>query len=354
MKNGHFELISSYATQSLERLTGAGEEDMDFGELTLNCLSADSFSFKHNGLRRPECILCGSSGAIYSSDLRSGVLKTTPDGTQRLIGGNLDAPDRYKVNGFVLTKDGSVIFANLGTDGGLWKISPNNEITPFLTEVDGIKLPTVNFIWMDDQGRYWFCVSAMRPRGVPFSTTEADGFVGLIDERGARIVADGFVWTNECRIDPQGRGFYVNETIGKRTTRFDLAVDGTLHNRSVVAEFGAGTFPDGLAFDAEGGLWIVSVVTNRIFRIAPHGGIAMLFEDFEADHVAEVERRLAVGELLPDFVTEKHSSFLPNTSSIAFGGNDLKTVHLGCIAGDKIATFRSPVAGHPPAHWAWA
>uniref|UniRef100_UPI003B52F90F SMP-30/gluconolactonase/LRE family protein n=1 Tax=Roseovarius indicus TaxID=540747 RepID=UPI003B52F90F len=319
-----------------------------------NCLSASDFSFVIDNLQRPECVLCGSSGAVYASDLRSGVLKTAPDGTQTLIGGNPDAPGRFKPNGYVLNRDGSVIFANLGVDGGLWKIGTDGAITPYLMEVDGVAIPTVNFVWMDDLERIWFCVSSMRPRDIPFSTTEADGFIGLIDAKGARIVADGFIWTNECRIDPQGSRFYVNETFGKRTTAFDLDANGDLSNRQTVAEYGAGTFPDGLAFDEEGGLWVVSVVSNRIFRISPEGDVVLLFEDFEPDHVAEVERRLAAGELHSSFVYEPHSSVLLNTSSLAFGGQDRKTVYLGCIAGDKIASFRSPIAGHPPVHWTWA
>ena len=327
---------------------------MDSANIWPYCLSATDFSFDIKNLHRPECILCGSSGAVYASDLRSGVLKTGPDGSQTLIGGNADAPERFKPNGFVLNRDGSIIFANLGSDGGLWKIDANGTLSPFLTEVDGITLPTVNFVWMDDLERIWFCVSSMRPRNIAFSTSQADGFVGLIDAKGARIVADGFIWTNECRIDPQGRNFYVNETFGKRTTGFDLDANGNLTNRRVVAEYGAGTFPDGLAFDEDGGLWVISVVTNRIFRVSPEGDVVMLFEDFEPDHVAEVERRLSAGELYSDFVYERHSSVLLNTSSIAFGGPDRKTAYLGCIWGDSIATFRSPVAGHPPVHWTWA
>jgi hypothetical protein len=42
---------------------------------------------------------------------------------------------------------------------------------------------------------------------------------------------------------------------------------------------------------------------------------------------------------------------LRNISSLAFGGPDLRTAYLGCLLGDTLAHFRSPVAGHPPRHW---
>ena len=44
---------------------------------------------------------------------------------------------------------------------------------------------------------------------------------------------------------------------------------------------------------------------------------------------------------------------LKNISSMAFGGPDLRTAYLGCLLGDSIAYFRSPIAGHPPVHWHW-
>jgi hypothetical protein len=45
------------------------------------------------------------------------------------------------------------------------------------------------------------------------------------------------------------------------------------------------------------------------------------------------------------------SRVLRNVSSLAFGGPDLRTAYVGCLLGDSIAVFDSPVAGHPPAHW---
>ena len=30
-----------------------------------------------------------------------------------------------------------------------------------------------------------------------------------------------------------------------------------------------------------------------------------------------------------------------------------RTAYVGCLLGDSIAMFDSPVAGHPPPHWRW-
>ncbi|MEM7588510.1 MAG: hypothetical protein AAF560_34295, partial [Acidobacteriota bacterium] len=46
-------------------------------------------------------------------------------------------------------------------------------------------------------------------------------------------------------------------------------------------------------------------------------------------------------------------SRLRNVTSLAFGGPDLRTGYLGCLQGDRLMTFRSPVAGVAPVHWRW-
>jgi len=320
-------------------------------------LSPTDISFETGKFHRPECVLATASGTLYTSDAKSGISKLLPDGTQSLIGGNPDAPERFKPNGFILMRDGSILFANLGADGGIWRISSEGALSPYLMEVDGIELPTVNFVWMDAVERIWFSVFTRGPRDRPFSTILDDGFVGLLDDRGVRIVADGFIGANECRVSPDGRSFVINETFGRRTTRFDLADSGGLSNRSTLADYGGGDFPDGMAFDVDGGLWVVSVVSNRIYRIPTNGSSSgvphLVIEDCASDHLVEVERRLAAGTLYADFVYENHATTLMNTSSIAFGSGDLKTAYLGCISGDRIATFQSPVAGVPPVHWHW-
>ena len=45
---------------------------------------------------------------------------------------------------------------------------------------------------------------------------------------------------------------------------------------------------------------------------------------------------------------------LRNISSLAFGGLDLKTCYLGCLLGDQIGHFTSPIAGLEPSHWSFS
>ena len=304
-------------------------------------------------LARPECVLACASGRLYASDKRGGIAVIEPDGTQRRIG---DAPALVP-NGIALRRDGAFLVANMGTDGGVWRIDRDGQARPWLMEVDGVPLPKVNFVTVDARDRAWVCVSS-RDTGDAYPLHERTGFIALVEGEGegrrTRIVADGLHYTNECRIDAAGRWMYVNETFGRCTSRFALRDDGSLSDRTVVAEFtGEGDFPDGLALDAEGGLWVVCVGSNRIYRVTPGGEVEAVIDDSVPETARALEIAFRSGSLTRPMLSSAVGRRLHNPTSIAFAGADLRTAVLGCLKGGSLATFQAPVAGLPPAHWHW-
>jgi hypothetical protein len=221
-----------------------------------------------------------------------------------------------------------------------------------LRRVDGLDLPATNFVLIDDRGRVWITVSTRQsPRALGYRPDVADGFVVLIDARGARIVADGLGYTNELLLDGSGKHLYVNETFGRRLTRFTVNRFGDLSGRTTVAEFGVGTFPDGLAADIEEHFWVTSPVSNRVIRVAPDGSQTLILEDSDPDHLARVEAAFQSGTMGRAHLDQVKSRKLKNLSSLAFGGRNLRTAFLGSLLSDRIAFFRAPVMGRPPVHW---
>jgi len=309
--------------------------------------------FSGSGLNRPECVLCTARGDIFSADWRGGVAHIRPDGTQAFYGGEAPGGRAMRPNGVALRRDGSFLLADLGEEaGGLFHLTREGRVTPLLEAVDGVALPPSNFVLEDALGRIWLTVSTrLKPRSLGYRAGVADGFIVLLDGGGARIVADGLGYTNEVALDASGQWLYVNETFSRRLSRFRIGAGASLGAKEVVTEFGAGTFPDGLTMDAEGGVWITSIVSNRVIRVAPDGAQTVLLEDADADHLKWVEAAYQAGELGRPHLDNVKSVKLRNISSLAFGGPDLRTAYLGCLLGDTIASFRSPVAGLPPAHW---
>lgn len=306
-----------------------------------------------SGLQRPECVLTHSSGCIFVSDRRGSVLALQPDGTHRLIGGQSVAGGTSLLpNGIAMQNDGGFLVANLGEQGGVWRIAPDGTQSPWLTKVDGHSVHRVNFVVNDAQGRVWACISATDGSDAyPLNT--ATGYIILQDASGTRIVADGLHYTNECRVSADGQFMYVNETFGRRLSRFRIGVTGELTAKETVATFGKGDFPDGLALDAEGGAWVVCVGSNRVYRIAPDGRRQTIIDDADPVTAQQLEAAFVAGTLNRPQLSAARGQRLQNVTSLAFGGPDLRTAYMGCLAGDSLATFRSPVAGLQPAHWNW-
>ncbi len=306
-----------------------------------------------SGLTRPECVLTTRTGHIYTSDWRGGVAHIRPDGSQSLYGTEGIDGLSLQPNGIALNADGSFLLAQLGADnGGVYRLTRDGELTPFLQRVDGCDLPPTNFVVADQAGRTWITVSTRRtPRALGYRKDCGDGFIVMVDRKGARVVADGLGYTNECAVHPTGRWLYVNETFTRRLSRFAIHADSTLGPKEIITEFGAGTFPDGLVFDAEGCAWIVSIVSNRVIRVMPDGSQQVFLQDADENHLAWVEAAYEANDMGRPHLDQVKSQRLKNISSIAFGGPELRTGYLGCLLGDHVTTLPMPVAGHPPVHW---
>ncbi len=319
-------------------------------------LQLEDLQWVGTGLVRPECVLANGAGDLFTADWRGGVSHLLPNGSQKLYTG--PGPDglALKPNGIALLSDGSFLLAHLGNDeGGVFQLQRDGRVTPWLLQVDGVDLPPTNFVVEDTAGRFWVTVSTrLKPRALGYRRSCNDGFIVRVDTRGADIVADGLGYTNEVAVHPSGQWLYVNETFARRLSRFALHADGSLGAKEVVTEFGAGTFPDGLAFDEEGHTWVVSIVSNRLIRVAPDGAPTTWLEEADADHLARVEAAFEAGTMGRPHLDGAPSRSLRNISSIAFAGADRRTAVLGCLLGDRLATLRLPVAGVAPAHWHYA
>jgi len=314
-------------------------------------LAPGDLGFVGKGLNRPECVLATASGDLYVSHARAGVTRILPDGSQRDYLGPNDPVVR--TNGFCLMKNGDFLAANLEPPGGVWRITRDGGQEPFLMQASGRDLPTANFVMVDREERVWATFSTWRvPRSLAYRPDVADGFIVLVDRRGARIVSEGIGYTNEAIVDPSGEWLYINETMGRRTTRARITADG-LGPRELVTTYGHGNFPDGLCFDAEGGLWMTSVVSNRIVYTAPDRRQHVVVEEVEPAQLEEVEAAYQAGIMGRQHLDSIRTRVMKSLSSMAFGGPDLRTGYLGNLLDDRIYSFRTPVAGLKPVHWDW-
>jgi L-arabinonolactonase len=234
-------------------------------------------------LPAPDCVLrseatCGES-PMWSST--QSVLYWT-DNVERCV--HRFDPTSGHDEVFVL--DADVMDMVVRRDGGLlvvtaksfaWLDPGSGGLRPFAEVEQDLPDNRFNDGKVDRGGRYW--AGSMdgkqwdRPSGVLYR----------LEPGGEPTpVREGIVCANGLGWSPDDRTFYLGESFRHAIFAydFDLAA-GTVSNRRVFAEVGhkGGAFPDGLAVDAEGGVWSVLNGGGRVVRHAPDG---------HATHVVEL------------------------------------------------------------------
>jgi sugar lactone lactonase YvrE len=132
----------------------------------------------------------------------------------------------------------------------------------------------------------------------PPASDPAGVLVLVRPDGSAEIAADGLSFPNGCVIADGGRTLIVAESLGRRFTRFTIADDATLSDRTVFADV-APRGPDGICLDTDGGVWAAMTLAREFVRVAPGGEIV---------ETVAIDGRLAI--------------------ACALGGPDLRTLFL--------------------------
>jgi sugar lactone lactonase YvrE len=332
----------------------------------------DALSWVGHDLQRPECILAEPNGDLWVADARGGVTHIRPDGQQRFIGQTRDArferaPDQTVQdaeakfttgtlpNGLAFAANGDILISNFGTDV-LEVMTREGHTRTLYDRIDGQPIGKVNFVLRDRRNRIWLTISTrVNPWTRAASSRVQDGYVAVVDEHGLRVVADGFYFTNEIRLDAHEEWLYIVETTGPRISRMRLheSTQGVqLRDREVFGPGHLGGFPDGIAFDAHGNLWCTLIMVDQLIALTPQGDKLVLLDDGNAVASARLMADAAAGTLTTETMLATHGTLAPWMASVTFGGPDLRTVYIGSLMGHRLPSFRSPVAGLPMVHWA--
>jgi len=315
-------------------------------------------------LQRPECILAQKDGSLWSADARGGVVHIRPDGTQQVItqieradfAGTENEAERFTTgtlpNGLAFARNGDILISNFGTDR-LEIMKRSGETQVLHDSINGQPIGKVNFVLRDRRNRIWLTVSTTIANWMEaISPNICDGYIALADEKGLRIVADGFRFTNEIRLDANEEWLYIVETTAMKITRMRVGQDGSLSGRETFGPQSHGAFIDGIAFDAFGNLWGTHVMVDQVFAITPAGDLRILLDD---DHGSKAGRHLMQAfdedRVTPELTLACGGKIAPWMASVTFGGPDLKTVYIGSLRGATIPSFSSPAPGLPMVHW---
>lgn len=180
-----------------------------------------------------------------------------------------------------------------GVQGGLYRFDPAvghfSQVLAVEADLPGNRL---NDGYVDRAGALWF-------GSMDDAETAPSGALYRVARDGVPVVRDaGYVITNGPAMSPDGRTLYHNDTLRRVIHAFDMDEAGCLSGKRVFARIEGSGYPDGLAVDSEGCVWV-----------ALYGG-------------ARIERRSPDGRLIGAVGFP-----CANVTKLAFGGDDLRTVY---------------------------
>jgi gluconolactonase len=204
-------------------------------------------------------------GRVYFSDvLAGGVHRWSPDGTIETV-----IPKRRGIGGMCLHTDGGVVVS--GRD--LAHVRDGESRT--LLELDGV----AGFNDLEPAPDGSIYVGALR--FMPFRNEDpVPGDIWRVTAVGeAEKVIDGIEWPNGMGLSPDGRTLYACDYSSGEV----IAYDG---QKRVFAKSPSGD-ADGLAVDAQGGVWVATGSGGAVARFSPQGDLQEQL-DVPADFVSSL------------------------------------------------------------------
>jgi len=120
-------------------------------------------------------------------------------------------------------------------------------------------------LWFTITTRHWPISEAFSPLGGPYLS---DGYIVLFDQ-AERDRRGRTRLRNEVRIDARRHVLYAVENIRAPHHSLSHRRRWFAHASRDIRRIRLGTFPDGMAFDAEGALWVASIISNRVIASRP-------------------------------------------------------------------------------------
>ncbi|MBA3028743.1 MAG: SMP-30/gluconolactonase/LRE family protein [Desulfobacteraceae bacterium] len=270
-----------------------------------------------SGLMRPEGVMAADDGSVYTADGRGQIARIDKTGHTRFFGDVGGTP-----NGICIDTNGRCIIANIG-NGEVQSLSRDGSHQVLLTHAQGRRIPAPNFPYLDFAGRLWVSNSTENENiDASLQNPKPDGCVVVIENGNARIVAHGMYFANGLTLDKKEEHLYVAETMQQDILRFKILPDGSLSEAEVfgpkpLCKMG---YPDGIAFDEAGNLWVTFPSRNAVGYLTPAGDLEM-------------------------FIDDREGKVLQRPTNICFGGQDRKTAFIGSLDGHSIPCFEVPFPG---------
>lgn len=270
----------------------------DFGDLCGECPVWDSAS---RALYWTDCV--GMRFYRYDDSTKTSVVLRTG----------------LQINGFRLNRSGGFVITN---NSGIWLWDGVSELSLIASQIENAKCQ-MNDCTADPGGRLFSGSCLYDPSG----SYERGKLMRVdVDGRG-KVLDEGFELANGLGFSPQYDTLYFTDSAARRIYAYDYDQStGDVRSRRVFVEVPATEgLPDGLAVDDEGYIWSAQWYGSCIVRYDPDG---------------KLERRIATPA--------------KQTSSLAFGGEELQTLFITSAARSEPMPVMPPGYDHEAGYFGGA
>jgi gluconolactonase len=232
-----------------------------------------------SGINGPEGVAVDRDGAIYGGGNDGVVRRLSPDGELTPFATVSDG----QLGGLAFDRDDNLFVCD-GFNGRVMRVSRTGRVTVFAEWAGSTRLFVPNFPAFDPGGELWVSNSFDRPLSqLDLAAEQAaprplGSLVRLAPDGRGEVVIGEMYMPNGLAIDPAQEWLHVLQTTRQECVRLRLGgPDPTLEPYG--GPLGGG--PDGMAFAADGGLFITIPDARRLVVLEPDGTLETVAADPE-------------------------------------------------------------------------
>lgn len=197
---------------------------------------------------------------------------------------------------------------------GIVRVQANGKFSVFGTHVGAQKIVSPNYGLFDSKGNYYVTDSGNWQKGNSF-------LLRFRPDGSGEVLAGPFGYANGLALSSDERFLFMVESETDRVLCFEIREDESITLPKIYAQH-AGRFPDGLALDTEGNLYVGCYASDEIHRIAPSGAKSL-------------------------FAFDRNAILINRPTNMAFGGTDLDELYVANFGRTTIVRAKVRRGGQP-------